>query len=252
MQKIRGYFMQKTFSRDIEQALINWKQKSVHKPLLLRGARQVGKSHIIEQFGKTHFNKIVTINFEFQNQFAQCFNRLEPVNIINNIYALSGQKIVAGETLLFLDEIQECPKAILALRYFRELMPALHVIAAGSLLEFVLNSTDFRIPVGRIECLFLKPVSFKEFLSASGNSQLLIYLANATLQQDISEPVHNHLLSLVQQYMVLGGMPEVLSNYFTNHDLQQVQTIQASLLHTFRNDFGKYDKKVNHKYYIRA
>lgn len=137
--------------RDIEQELINWKNQENHLPLLLRGARQVGKTFVVESFGKVHFSNIVTVNFELQPHLIECFNSLEPEDIIKTLSLLVRQKIEPGKTLLFLDEIQDCPNAIQALRYFKEKLPTLHVIAAGSLLEFTLNDANFRMPVGRVQ-----------------------------------------------------------------------------------------------------
>src|SRR6185312_14951701 len=151
--------------RDIEQSLSTWKEQEDHLPLLLRGARQVGKSYAVEQFGRVHFEQTVTLNFELQPELIACFDSLEPQKILTAITLLTGQIIEPGKTLLFLDEIQDCPNAIRALRYFKEKLPALHVIGAGSLLEFTLNDANFRMPVGRIQSLYLKPLSFKEYLT---------------------------------------------------------------------------------------
>ena len=143
--------------RDIEQHLLHWKQKKNRIPLLLRGARQVGKSFIVEKFGRAHFDTLVTVNFEQDPGLARCFNTLHPHEIITALSLSLHKKIEPGKTLLFLDEIQDCPAAIVSLRYFKEQYPELHVIGAGSLLEFVLNQDDFRMPVGRVQSLYLKP-----------------------------------------------------------------------------------------------
>src|SRR3989338_4159290 len=132
--------------RFAEKALLSWKQAADRQPLLIRGARQVGKSFLAEKFGHEHFSSFVVINFEFERRYRVCFETLDPEKIILNLGLISGKTILPGETLLFLDEIQECPQAILALRYFKEKMPTLHVIAAGSLLEFALRSPDFKMP----------------------------------------------------------------------------------------------------------
>ncbi|MCK4608369.1 MAG: AAA family ATPase [Gammaproteobacteria bacterium] len=233
--------------REIETDFLQWKNHPNHLPLLLRGARQVGKSYIVEKFGNSHFSNTVTINFELQSQFINCFNELSPKKIITSISALTKQQIIPGETLLFLDEIQECPNAIMALRYFKEQMPALHVIGAGSLLEFTLKEQNFRMPVGRVQSLYLKPLSFIEFLRATKNQLLIEHMEAATLKHGIDTVIHEHLLKLLHEYMMLGGMPEVIQNYLDNKDLYQVQLTQSSLLNTYRNDFGKYSKHVNYK-----
>ena len=156
--------------RMLEPSLLTWKNNAKHMPLLIRGARQVGKSYLIESFGKKYFKNLVSINFETQFLFKQVFKSLDPKFICESLSLRLNQAIIPGQTLLFLDEIQECPEAIQALRYFKEAMPELHVIGAASLLEFVLNQEDFRMPVGRVQNLYLKPLSFQEFLLAIGNA----------------------------------------------------------------------------------
>jgi len=164
--------------RDTEKELISWKSQTERYPLIIRGARQVGKSHLVETFGKTHFENIVVVNLEFQPQLKDCFKSLDPSEIINKLQLLLDVQITEDNTLLFLDEIQECPQAIMSLRYFKEKMPKLPVIAAGSLLEFAINSPDFKMPVGRIHFLYLEPLSFSEYLDATGSHQLRIFLSD--------------------------------------------------------------------------
>lgn len=141
--------------RDIDSYLRQWKDQHRRYPLLIRGARQVGKSYTVSQFGAEDFDSFIEINFEFKPEFKGCFEDLEPKLIVENISLLTGREIIPGHALLFLDEIQECPKAIMALRYFYEQMPELHVIGAGSLLEFALHSQNFKMPVGRIQYLYM-------------------------------------------------------------------------------------------------
>ncbi|MBI5447324.1 MAG: ATP-binding protein [Gammaproteobacteria bacterium] len=234
--------------RDIEFELMRWKDQKMPMPLLLRGARQVGKTYIIEKFGQEHFEKIVTINFELQPEMTRCFEKLEPTEILNTIFLLTQQKIVPQKTLLFLDEIQDCPNAIRALRYFKEKLPQQHVIAAGSLLEFTLNDAGFSMPVGRVQSLYLKPLSFKEYLVARGDAPLRKLIESIDLSIPIEEVVHERLLKLVREYMVLGGMPATLQYYFDNRDLSGFQYIQNGLLNTYRQDFGKYAKKSEYQY----
>jgi hypothetical protein len=237
--------------RALEKDLLEWKSRSTRLPLLLRGARQVGKTYLVEQFAREHFPQAVTINFELQPELASCFDSLEPAEILNSLTLLHRQKITPGDTLLFLDEIQECPNAIRALRYFKEKLPELHVIAAGSLLEFTLNDPGFRMPVGRVESLYLYPLSFKEFLLAMGYQDLHDYLEQVAFKTIIPDAVHQHLLKLVREYMVLGGMPAVLQAYLTSQNMHDCQLLQAALLNTYRNDFGKYAGRTNHKYLQR-
>ncbi|MEM1243483.1 MAG: ATP-binding protein [Pseudomonadota bacterium] len=234
--------------RFAQQTLIDWCKQKQFKPLLLRGARQVGKSYLVENFAKSHFDSYVTINFEFNRKFQTCFNTLDPSKIVNLISTMANQDIIPGKTLLFLDEIQECPNAILALRYFKEKMPKLHVIGAGSLLEFTLNKSEFRMPVGRIQSFYLTPCSFYEFLLAKGKRKLLDYLTNVTLAEGIDAGLHGLLLDELREYFVLGGMPEVIAGFVNDPDLRRAHTAQASLIEYYRKDFGKYDDKVKLDY----
>lgn len=232
--------------RNIESDLVRWKNQERRMPLLLRGARQVGKSYIIEKLGKEEFESCVTLNFELHPEYQMCFETLEPLKIINAIELVTGSAIRAGKTLLFLDEIQECPRAIMALRYFKEQMPELHVIGAGSLLEFTLNDETFRMPVGRIQFMYLRPLSFGEYLEACGHVKLRDYLKTVSFNDIIETAIHQKLLSLVREYFSLGGMPAVIAEYIASKKLLQCQDIQNAILMTFRNDFGKYSKRMPH------
>jgi uncharacterized protein len=235
--------------RYITKKLQQWRDDPRRLPLLLRGARQVGKTYIVEQFGKNHFVNYVSINFEYEPKFKKCFQEFDPTFIINEIRLLSGQKIIPGDTLLFLDEIQDCPRAIMALRYFKEKMPALHVIGAGSLLEFALAAEEFRMPVGRVQFMYLKPLSFDEYLSNHPRyAHLSEFCQSIHLHSSLSNAVHEQLLYLVKEYTVLGGMPAVLDEYFATQNLQKSQDLQGVLLNTYQNDFGKYATKANYKY----
>jgi predicted AAA+ superfamily ATPase len=234
--------------RTIEKDLRAWKESSNRMPLLLRGARQVGKSFTVDKFGRENFEKIVTINFEQYPFYIKAFDELDPKKIISLLSLLSSVSIDPGRTLLFLDEIQLCPQAILALRYFKEQMPSLHIIGAGSLLEFTLDDPSFRMPVGRVQSLFMKPLSFYEFLDALGKETLRKHLEEVSLERPPSEIIHQQLLSLVRDYFNIGGMPAVVSEYAAGRDLSECQNIQTNLLTTYRNDFGKYAKITQHKY----
>lgn len=234
--------------RDIEKELILWKAQKERYPLIIRGARQVGKSYLVEIFGKGHFQNIVVVNFEFQPQLKECFKSLDPSEIINKLQLLLGVQIKEDNTLLFLDEIQEHPQAIMSLRYFKEKMPKLAVIAAGSLLEFALRSANFKMPVGRIHFLYLEPFSFSEYLDATGNQNLRKFLSEVKLTDPIDDVIHKKLLELLRIYIITGGMPAVLNEYLSSNDLMNCQRIQTGLLQTYRSDFGKYAKFSQHKY----
>ena len=226
--------------RTILKQLVRWKSRMDRMPLLLRGARQVGKTYFIEYFGKEYFQHTVTVNLELQPELRSCFNTLKPAMIIQSIEIATQQSIIPGETLLFIDEIQECSAAIEALRYFKEQYPHLHVIAAGSLLEFTLHDSNFSMPVGRVEFLFLYPLSFSEFLIAMGDKKLSDYLSQVKLTDKIPEAMHQKALERLKLYFIIGGMPAVVNSYLQNQDLQRCQELQAFVLNTYRNDFGKY------------
>ena len=234
--------------RAIEADLISWKNQKNHMPLMVRGARQIGKSFLIEQFGATHFKHVVTVNFELTPQLKSAFLDLDPHRIVQTLELVIGTPIEANHTLLFLDEIQECPEAIMALRYFKEKMPELHVIAAGSLLEFALQSKNFRMPVGRIQYLYMKPLSFKEFLMAMGQLKLKTYIETVHWDTVIPTAVHETLLQFIRLYFFLGGMPAVIQNYLDNQSLLSARRIQSAILSTYRGDFGKYCNVTKHKY----
>jgi len=234
--------------RDIEKELISWKSQKEKYPLIIRGARQVGKSYLVETFGKTHFQNNVVVNLEFQPQLKDCFKSLDPSEIINKLQLLLGVQIKEDNTLLFLDEIQECPQAIMSLRYFKEKMPKLAVIAAGSLLEFAMRSPDFKMPVGRVQFLYLEPLSFSEYLDATSNQNLRKFLSDVKLTDSIDDVIHKKLLELLRIYIIVGGLPAVLNEYLSSKDFMNCQRIQTALLQTYRSDFGKYAKISQHKY----
>lgn len=234
--------------RDIEDVLNQWKNDSQRMPLLVRGARQVGKSFTVTRFGETEFKNLVIVNFEQQPQYKNCFSTLIPKEIIETISVLSRQDITPGSTLLFLDEIQDCPGAITALRYFYEQMPELHVIAAGSLLEFTLWQENLRMPVGRVQYLYMKPLSFLEFLDALGEGKSRKIIETVEWDRAINPAIHDHLISLVKKYAITGGMPAVVSEYINSGDLGRCQRIQSTIILTYRDDFGKYASSVKHKY----
>ncbi len=234
--------------RDIEKELISWKSQKERYPLIIRGARQVGKSYLIETFGKTHFKNNVVVDFEFQPHLKDCFRSLDPLEIVNKLQLVLGVRIEEDNTLLFLDEIQECPQAIMSLRYFKEKMGRLSVCAAGSLLEFALRSSDFKMPVGRIQFLYLEPMSFSEYLDAAGHGELRKYISEINLTDSMDEVVHKKLLELLRIYLIVGGMPAVLKEYVSTKDLVICQRIQTALLQTYRSDFGKYAKFSQHSY----
>lgn len=230
--------------------LIEWQHSINRSPLLVRGARQVGKSHLIQSFGEQYFHDCITINFEKEAKYKLSFKNFNPQDILNNLYTQSGKIITPGKTLLFLDEIQECTSALIALRYFKEEMPEQHIIAAGSLLEFTLNSEKVRMPVGRVDSLFLKPLSFHEYLLAQ-KPHLLEQLSLATLETGISSLLHEELSYHLRHYFFLGGMPAIVNEFIQTQQLPNIQSKQLSLLQAYRDDFGKYSHQAQHKYMQR-
>lgn len=234
--------------RTIEPILKEWKTQNHRLPIILRGARQVGKSFIVEKFGRENFKSVVICNFEFRPELINCFDNLDPVSICAKLEIAFKIRIVPGETLLFLDEIQNCPKAIVALRYFKENLPALHVIAAGSLLEFALHEEQFSFPVGRVQFLYLKPLSFYEYLLSQNHDQLIALLEQVSLQNPIEPFIHDQLLLLIREYFLIGGMPAVVRRFLETHSFVECQTLLAGLLETYRSDFPKYATKAQYRY----
>lgn len=229
--------------RLIYQRLKEWKEGFPRKPLILRGARQVGKTHVIRQLGST-FESFIEINFEYSPSFTKIFEEdLDPERIIREISIMKKKVISSRKTLLFFDEIQACPRAINSLRYFYEKMPDLHVISAGSLLEFAHELIG--MPVGRVQSLYMYPMSFLEYLAAD-NEHLLI---EEILQKNkFSEPIHQKVLKHLGIYLALGGMPEVVQCWSSKKDPISCSKIHATLTETYRQDFQKYAKKSQLKY----
>lgn len=232
------------YKRIIDEHLKEWALRKAHKPVLLRGARQVGKSSAVRELGK-QFESFVEINLEREPQYKAVFKGdLNVRRIVSELSALAGKKIVEGQTLLFIDEIQECAEAIMSLRFFKEDMPQLHVVAAGSLLEFALTELP-TFGVGRIHSMFMYPMTFDEFLRANGEDMLLEARNAASPTAPLSTPLHERLVSLLRTYMLVGGMPECVAKWVESHDFLQCQEVQDDLLISYEDDFPKYGKRVN-------
>lgn len=232
--------------RKLEKCLLEWKDAPSHKPILLRGARQVGKSWLVQNLGTT-FDTFVEINFEETPALIEIFsNSLNPEITVPLISNITGKDIIPGKTLLFLDEIQLCPNAIIALRYFYEKIPDLHVIAAGSLVEFELEKVS--TPVGRIEFLYVHPLSFSEYLVVLGKEKLLKLVELQDLKIPIPQILHDELLNHVRDYTLIGGMPEIVREFIKTKDLKRCQKIQSNIISTYKSDFKKYSKKHELKY----
>lgn len=243
--KSQLYFSMK---REITQSLIEWKNRKDRSPLIVRGARQVGKTFIIEEFAKSHFSIFVKINLEEKPEYAKLFFDNDVHRIIAEISILFNTEIKHGETLLFIDEIQTSPEAILALRYFKENLPELHVICAGSLLDHTLNEMNSPMPVGRVEFLYMYPLNFKEFLLAIGQESLCKYIEEYTLEKPFSDVIHNQIIKFLRFYFFIGGMPAVVKNYAENNQLSDIQRIHNNILTSVQYDFAKYGTRKQQEY----
>ena len=233
-------------NRTFTSVLLTWSKAVGRRPLIVRGARQVGKTHTILEFGKNNFARVAEINFEKRPEFATLFERGGTAELLRNISRLLGVEIEPGNTLLFLDEVQECPKAIQALRYLYEEFPGLHVIVAGSLLDFTLreSSEDLRIPVGRIEFRSMHPLTFTEFLDATGNSMLVKVIDELSITRPPHPEIHKKLLTLINDYMLTGGMPAVVMAYKQAPYSTRFFELLSAITQSYREDFRKYRNRV--------
>ena len=229
--------------RKIDIEFSEWGKSKNCKPLLVRGARQIGKTHAVRNLGN-EFEYFIEINFESDKEIHSLFEgNLNAEEISDNISAIYQKSIIKGKTLIFFDEIQECIPAIQTLRFFYEQMPGLHVISAGSLLEFAL----LEIPsfgVGRIRSIFMYPFSFDEFLLAFNENKLLELRQKASSQKPLNNALHEKLITYLRKFLILGGMPEVVANYVENKDLKQSFLILNDLKNSYFDDFAKYKKIV--------
>lgn len=232
--------------RLIDYFLLEWKNKATRKPLILRGARQVGKTYAVRALGKK-FEHFLEINLE-QDVIAKAIieRDLDVKRIILQLSAHLKQEITPGKTLLFIDEIQQAPSAVTALRYFYEQMPELHVIAAGSLLEFAIEQVG--MPVGRVNSLYLYPLSFIEFLVALNKKALAQMLLEQNREEPFLEALHESLMNTLSTYLFTGGMPEAVNAWLTTESPREIGEIHQNLLTAYRQDFGKYAKKHQIKY----
>jgi len=229
--------------RNILSNLLSWKDSTNRKVLLLRGARQVGKTFIVHELGKT-FTHFIQVNFEKEKDVAQFFNRnLDPVRICSELSAYYGIPIRENETLLFFDEIQACPRAIQSLRFFYEDMPGLHLIAAGSLLEFALAELP-SFGVGRIRSMFMYPMSFNEFLLAHDRDQFVELINKASPDEPMNPVFHEMLTDYYRKFQLTGGMPEVVRQVAENKSMYDALNVLDDLSLSIRDDFSKYHRRV--------
>ena len=224
-----------------EKQIAGWKDSSRRKPLIIRGARQVGKTWLVENVLAKQFNSFVKIDLEKRRDLHPYFaENLEPQSILNLLELTTG-RIIPGQTLLFFDEIQACPRALMALRYFHEEMPELHVIAAGSLLEFAFG--EISIPVGRVQYLHMHPMTFYEYLLAMGKEQMAEYTLNQP--DDVAGSIQEIILRELRIYFFVGGMPECVKTYRDTGSMVETFQVQSEILDSYRDDFSKYTPHIN-------
>ena len=228
--------------REIIKKLIEWKNSKKRKPLIVQGARQVGKTYIIKEFGNRYYENVVYVNFEKNKQISNQINDdINPLEIINKLELFFNEKITPGKTLIFFDEIQANERALTSLKYFCEELPQYHIIAAGSLLGIKINSKNYSFPVGKVQIINMYALSFKEFLNALGKENLIKeiekhYVSNEKMDNDI----HSLCLKLYRTYLVVGGMPEVVQTYLDEGKVIGTIDIQAEILESYENDMTRY------------
>ena len=227
--------------------LSEWKERDRRKPLVVRGARQVGKSYLVEDFARREFASRLTINVERDRDFLLRIVRESPPRMLQLIELEYGCRLIPGQSFIFFDEIQAVPELFAKLRYFYEETPELHVIAAGSLLDLVLEDHSFSMPVGRIEYLHLGPMTFGEFLDATGNERWNGFLSAFGCRDQVPDSAHETLSRLFRTFMALGGMPEAVDSYARTNSLLEADRIKETILGTLRDDFAKYGRRGNHE-----
>lgn len=222
--------------------LVKWKNKKNRKPLLLYGARQVGKTYLVKMFAEEEFEDIIYVNFETNEIIGDLIkDNIEPANIIKNLEIVYNKKIDKDKTLIFFDEIQENPRALTSFKYFYEMNPEYHIIGAGSLLGVHINRENYSFPVGKVDILTIYPLSFPEFLINTNNDILLEEIKRCYKENSkMSKVSHEKALELYKDYLVIGGMPEVVLEYISSNSLISTIDIQSKIIDSYRNDITKY------------
>lgn len=228
--------------RNLYAKLVQWKNSQKRKPLILEGARQVGKTWLLKEFGKNEFDNFVYINCDNNPQLNDIFIDYDISRIIRNLSALSDIKIEAGKTLIILDEIQESPKALTSLKYFCEEAPDYHVAVAGSLLGLMLHNGS-GYPVGKVDSLNLYPLSFMEFLAALGKDILVSQIQEHNWTE--LNALNSQLTELLRQYYYVGGMPEVVLSYINDNDIKKIRVLQNQILQDYEKDISKHASKTD-------
>ena len=236
--------------RYIKNDLIKWKESKNRKPLLLEGARQVGKTYVLKEFALENYENTIYINFDFDREAKKIFEGThDPKVILEKLSFLNNKHISPDNTILIFDEIQECPDALLSLKYFCEDYREYSIVSAGSLLGVKLTSKGF--PVGKVDFLKLYPMSFTEFLLADGESGLDEYLNKINEIKNLDDVLFEKLNEKLKEYFIIGGMPEVVSSWVTEKNIEEVNKIQSQILKSYENDFSKHaDKNMVDKIYL--
>lgn len=230
--------------RNAIQELVAWKSSEDRKPMVLKGARQVGKTWLMKEFGQNYYDSYVYFNFDEEDELKSIFEaNKNPQRIIELLSLIAGEKILPEKTLIIFDEIQECPEALNTLKYFKEKANEYHVIAAGSLLGTLLAQPK-SYPVGMVNLLDIYPLTYDEFLEATDES-LYAYYSSIQKEQSIEEIFHNRLLEAYNYYLIIGGMPECVSSWIAHKDPAKISQIQKELIEVYENDFSKHNGKVN-------
>jgi predicted AAA+ superfamily ATPase len=228
--------------RKITDSLVEWKNNPERMPLIVKGARQVGKTYIVEKFAAEHFEHFVYLNLETEEELRKFFDReIRPQNVVQFIESMRLEEITAGKTLIFLDEIQACDRALTSLKYFCEDAPEYHVIAAGSLLGVAVNREKFSFPVGKVDELTLYPLDFEEFLWALGYDKLLAEIKNCYAGNEaMNFGLHELALDIYKKYFIVGGMPKAVQTFVDTNSYVKVQNIQNKILDEYIIDMTKY------------
>ena len=230
--------------RNALEELIKWKTDAERKPMILRGARQVGKTWLMKEFGRKNYKSYVYFNFDEEDELKSFFeSNKNPTRIIELLSMVAGEKILPEDTLIIFDEVQECPAALNALKYFKEKANEYHVIAAGSLLGTLLAQPK-SYPVGMVNLLDIAPLTFDEFLEAT-DEPLFEFYQSITKEQQIEDIFHNRLMEAYNNYLIIGGMPECVSSWVKYKDPNKISQIQNELIQIYENDFSKHNGKVN-------
>lgn len=232
--------------RFILKKLIEWKESKYRKPLILKGARQVGKTYILKQFGKENYEGVAYFNFDHDEDLYNLFeNTKDPKRILEQLAFIYGKAIIPGKTLIIFDEIQECPNALNSLKYFYEEANEYHIACAGSLLGIRLSHTSF--PVGKVDFLNMYPMTFSEFLTADNAQNLVDYMNSLEKIEKIPDIFFNQLEEKLKAYFIIGGMPEAVSAWVNEKDMELVNKIQDNILSAYESDFSKHtqDSEAN-------